>query len=176
MLFRCCVDTLFCCFTDVLFCWLSVLLFCGHIDLRIPVGYIGLERQQGFGRCPHSCLGKGWPTHEWRRPDKHTAGTAEAGRTPQKPPQSINLYRQISSRLKHEENGQQIDLRWQRGLRTVDERWARERETRHTAEAWFFSFPSVASSKAGRSEYDNLFREEKTLLRAAFLCGNPTGA
>ena len=27
----------------------------------------------------------------------------------------------------------------------------------------------------GRSEYDNLFRGEMALLRAAFRCGNPTG-
>lgn len=89
LLFRCCVDTLFCCFTDVLFCRLSVLLFCGHIDLRIPVGYIGQERQQGFGRCPHSCIGEGWAPRLWRKPDKYTIGTVEIGRTSQKPPRSI---------------------------------------------------------------------------------------
>lgn len=57
----------------------------------------------------------------------------------------------------------------------MDERWARERETQHPAEAWFFSFPSVASSKAVRSEYDNLFRGERALPKEAFHCGNPTG-
>ena len=86
------------------------------------------------------------------------------------------LYHQIVSQFKHEKNGQQIDLRQRRGSRTVDERWARERETRHTAEAWFFSFPSVASSKAGQSEYDNLFRRERAPPKEAFPCGNPTGA
>ena len=88
MLFRCCVDTLFCCFTDVLFCWLSVLLFCRHIDLQIPVGYIGLKRQQDFGRCPHSCLRKGWAPRLRRKPDKYTIEATEIDRTPQKTPRS----------------------------------------------------------------------------------------
>lgn len=83
LLFRCCVDTLFCCFTDVLFCWPSVLLFCRHIDLRISVGYRGLERQQDFGCCPHSCLAKGWPPSQWWKLNKHTIETAETDRTPQ---------------------------------------------------------------------------------------------
>ena len=149
------------------------MLFCRHIDLRIPVGYRGLERQQDFGRCPHSCIGGGWALRLRRRPDKYTIGTTETGHTPQKPPQSINLYRQTSSWLKREKNGQQINLRRQRGSRTVDERWGGKRETQHPAEAWFFSFPSVASSKAGRSEYDNFFRGERAPPKEAFPCGNP---
>lgn len=104
LLFRCCVDTLFCCFTDVLFCWLSVLLFCRYTDLRITAGYIGLERQQGFGHCPHSCLENGWPTHEWRRPDKHTVRTAETGHTPQKPPQSATYI----TKLHHGSNARKM--------------------------------------------------------------------
>ena len=59
------------------------------VDLRIPVGYIGLERQQGFGRCPHSCLGKGWVPRLRRKPDKYTIEATETDRTPQKPPRSI---------------------------------------------------------------------------------------
>ena len=104
MLFRCCVDTLFCCFTDVLFCWLSVLLFCRHIDLQIPVGYIGLERQQDFGHCPHSCIGDGWASRLRRRPDKYTTGTTETGHTPQKPPQSTTYI----TKLHHGSNARKM--------------------------------------------------------------------
>lgn len=102
VLFRCCVDTLFCCFTDVLSCWLSVLLFCGHIDLQIPVGYIGLEQQQDFGRCPHSCIGEGWTPRQWRKPYKYTIETTGIGSTPQKPPRTqlytTKLYRSSNAR------------------------------------------------------------------------------
>lgn len=175
MLFRCCVDTLFCCFTDVLFCWLSVLLFCGHIDLRIPVGYIGLERQQGFGRCPHSCIGEGWASRQWRKLDKYMIEATETGHTPQKSPRSITCITKLHHGSNTRKMGNKLILD-NSGSRPANERWGGKRETQHPAEAWFFSFLSVASSKAGRSEYDNLFRGEKALLRAAFLCGNPTGA
>ena len=60
-----------------------------------------------------------------------------------------------------------------RAMEEANEKWAGERETRHPAEAWFFSFPSVASSKAGRSEYDNFFRGERAPPKEAFPCGNP---
>lgn len=57
----------------------------------------------------------------------------------------------------------------------MDERWARERETQYPAEAWFFSFPSVASSKAGQSEYDNLFRGERHHRKRPFVAETPPG-
>ena len=123
-------------------------MFCGHIDLRIPVGYIGLERQQGFGRCPHSCLGKGWPIPEWRRPDKHTAGTAETGRTPQKPPQSITYIAELHLGSNARKMGNKLILGGRGSMEEANERWIGKRGPQHTAEAWFFSFPSVASSKA----------------------------
>ena len=104
LLVHCFADVLFCCFTDVLFCWLSVLLFCRHIDLRIPVGYIGLEQQQDFGRCPHSCIGDGWASRLRRRPDKYTAGTTETGHTPQKTPQSITYI----TKLHHGSNARRM--------------------------------------------------------------------
>lgn len=57
----------------------------------------------------------------------------------------------------------------------MDERWTRARKTRHTAEAWFFSFPSVASSKADRSEYDNLFRGKGLHRKRPFPTETPLG-
>ena len=80
------------------------MLFCRHIDLRIPVGYRGLERQQDFGRCSHSCIGEDWAPRLWRRPDKHTAETAETGRAPQKPPQSITYI----TKLHHGSNARKM--------------------------------------------------------------------
>lgn len=71
-----------------MFCWLSVLLFCRHIDLQIPVGYIGLERQQDFGHCPHSCIGDGWASRLRRKLDKYMIEATETGHTPQKSPRS----------------------------------------------------------------------------------------
>lgn len=41
--------------------------------------------------------------------------------------------------------------------------------------SWFISFSSVASSKTGRSEYDNLFPGEHLPLRR-LLPGKPLGA
>lgn len=64
------------------------MLFCRHIDLRIPVGYIGLEQQQDFGRCPHSCIGDGWASRQWRKLDKYMIEATETGHTPQKSPRS----------------------------------------------------------------------------------------
>jgi len=78
------------CFVVLLtYCFAGSLFYCfAHIDLRITAGYIGLERQQGFGHCPHSCIGEGWALRQWRKLDKYTIEAAETGRTPQKPPQS----------------------------------------------------------------------------------------
>lgn len=84
------------------------MLFCGHIDLRIPVGHIGLERQQGFGRCPHSCLGKGWALRLRRRPDKYTIGTTETGHTPQKPPQSTTYITKLHHGLNARKMGNKL--------------------------------------------------------------------
>ena len=72
--------------------------------------------------------------------------------------------------------GNKLILGGRGSMEEANERWIGKRGPQHTAEAWFFSFPSVASSKAGRSEYDNLFRGEMAPPKEAFPCGNPTGA
>ncbi|WP_289091562.1 hypothetical protein, partial [uncultured Bacteroides sp.] len=93
-----------------LFCRLSVLLFCRHIDLRIPVGYIGLERQQNFGRCPHSCIREGWALRLRRKPDKYTIGTTEIGHTPQKPPQSTTNITKLHHGSNARKTGDKLTL------------------------------------------------------------------
>ena len=105
-----------------MFCWLSVLLFYRHIDLQIPVGYIGLERQQDFGHSPHSCIGEGWAPRLWQKPDKYTAEAAETGRTPQKPPRSILYIAKLHHSSNARKTGNKLILggSGDRGRRTKD--------------------------------------------------------
>lgn len=176
MLFRCCVDTLFCCFTDVLFCWPSVLLFCRHIDLRISVGYRGLERQQDFGCCPHSCLAKGWPPSQWWKLNKHTIETAETDRTPQKSPRSITYTAKSHRGSNARKTGNKLIL----GGSGDRGRWTKDgpgNERHDTQPKHGFSpfHRKHLQKRAGANT--TTFSAGKGLHRKRlFLCGNPSGA
>lgn len=78
--------------------------------MRIPAGHIGLERQQDFGRCPHSCIGEGWALRLRRRPDKYTIETTETGHTPQKPPQSTTYIAKFHHGLNARKMGNKLIL------------------------------------------------------------------
>ena len=162
LLTYCFAGSLFCCFADILICGYQLDTEGWSDNKASAVVHILALRRVGRYTNGES------PINTRQKPQKQAIHLKNHHRA--------QLYHRTSSWLKHEKNGQRFDLRRQRGSRTVDERWAGERETRHTAEAWFFSFPSVASSKAGRSEYDNLFRGERAPPKEAFRCGNPTGA